>query len=205
MAEQLTPEQAAALQEKLKQMSPEQIQELVKKQCVFCRIVAGEIPSKKVYEDDNFLAFLDINPANIGHVLVVTKDHFSVLPQLPNELAAKYFVLVKELSARIYDALGAQGINILQNNGPAAGQEVPHIHIHIIPRFEEDGVRFTWEPKKAEESEVDAVLNKIKAKAKDIDIKGVSVSKKKEVIEMTEEREQFDSKGAAPSPARRIP
>jgi len=198
MAEQeMTPEQVAALQERLKQMSPEQIQELVKKQCIFCRIISGEIPAKTIYEDDQFVAFLDINPANLGHILVVPKDHFSVLPQMPNEIVSKYFILIKELSGKVFDALGAKGVNILQNNGPAAGQEVPHVHVHIIPRFEDDGVRFGWEPKKAEESEINAVVEKLKAKAKEINLgaakpqvvdrRGRPVEEDKEVVEEPKE------------------
>ncbi len=151
----------AEIQERLKNLTPEQMQELIKQQCVFCKIVAGEIPTHKVYEDNNFLAFLDVNPANVGHTLVIPKVHISVLPQLPDELAATLAVLVKQLSGKIFEATGAEGVNILQNNGQAAGQVVPHVHFHIIPRFPEDKISFAWEPKKLIEDQFKEAQKKI--------------------------------------------
>jgi histidine triad (HIT) family protein len=168
MANQIT-------QEQLKNMSPEQVQELIRQQCVFCKIIAGEIPAKQVYEDDHVLAVLDINPANPGHILVLPKKHYQILSQMPDEESAYLLNIAKKLSAVIFEALGAQGTNILQRNGQAAGQEVPHVHVHVIPRFENDNVGLTWQPKKLSEEEFVQVQNKIKESAKNI-------AAKKEII-----------------------
>lgn len=149
------------IQERLKNLSPEQVQELIKQQCVFCKIVAGEIPTYKVYEDEAFLAFLDANPANAGHTLVIPKQHISVLPQMPDKLAASIGVLITKLSAIIFEATGAEGINILQNNGQVAGQVVPHVHFHIIPRHTEDKAAFSWEPKKLSKEQFEEAQKKI--------------------------------------------
>jgi len=167
MARQLT-------EEDVKNMSPEQVQDLIKQQCIFCRIISGEIPAKKVYEDSNVLAVLDINPANPGHILVVPKKHYQILPQMPDEESAYLLNICKKLSSVLFEALGAHGTNILQRNGPAAGQEVPHVHVHVIPRFEEDKVGLLWKPVKLEEAMFNEIQKKISEKAK-----GISADKKK--------------------------
>ncbi len=169
----LTPEeQKAKAPELLKKLSPEQI-EFIKQQqaaggqCVFCRIIKGEIPAKTVYEDANFLAFLDINPASPGHTLVIPKEHIAVLPQLPDELAAKAMVLIKKLAGVVFDATNAQGLNIIQKNGSVAGQAVPHIHFHIIPRFEDDKLNFEWDPLKLSEEQFKEMQKRISERTKD--------------------------------------
>ena len=112
--------------------------------CVFCKIVKGEIPATKVYEDDSIISFLDIYPANKGHTLVVTKEHFETLLDLPDELLAKLTDVTKKVAEGVVRGLRTDGFNILMNNKKVSGQLVPHTHFHIIPRFEGDGINLQW-------------------------------------------------------------
>jgi len=107
--------------------------------CVFCSIVAGEIPARTVHETDDVLAFLDANPLARGHTLVIPKSHARHLGDLDDALASDLFAAVTELTPRIESTVGADGANVGINDGAAAGQEVPHVHGHVIPRFEGDG------------------------------------------------------------------
>ncbi len=116
-------------------------------ECIFCKIVKGEIPSSKVYEDSHTLAFLDILPINKGHVLVIPKKHYAGIHEMPVEEMKWIGVAVKMVADAVKKATGAHGINVLQANGAAAGQEVMHFHVHVIPRFEGDGSGFKC-PKK---------------------------------------------------------
>jgi len=166
----LTPEQVAEMKKKLEGMSPEEIQEMVKQQCVFCKIIAGEVPCYKVYEDAKVLSFLDIQPATAGHIVVIPKKHYSVLPQIPDDEAAYLFTAAKQLAGAVFDSVGAQGITIMQNNGAAAGQTVPHVRVHIIPRYPEDKLGLTWKPQEVSEEQFGAIQNTIASKASSIKI-----------------------------------
>ncbi len=108
-------------------------------ECIFCAIVAGRIPSLKVYEDGSHLAFLDINPRNPGHTLVIPKKHYEVVMDMPEAEAGKLFEIVKVLSVKVRTGTKAEGISIMQNNYKVAGQVVPHVHFHVIPRFMAEG------------------------------------------------------------------
>ena len=112
--------------------------------CIFCKIAAGDIPCHKIYEDEDFLAFLDIAPASLGHALVVPKRHADDLFALDADSAARLMPLAQMLAGKIKAATGCAGINLMQNNGAAAGQTVRHFHLHIIPRAEGDGVLPPW-------------------------------------------------------------
>lgn len=114
----------------------------MKNDCIFCAIAAGEIPSFKVYEDDKFLAYLDINPFSEGHVLVIPKEHREGLIDAEDSLLSELIARVKKVATHVKEVLGADGFNILQNNGEAAGQTVRHIHFHIIPRKNGDALVF---------------------------------------------------------------
>jgi len=107
--------------------------------CIFCSIVDGEIPNHTVYEDDDVLAFLDVNPLARGHTLVIPKAHHERVDDLPADLAAAVFETVHDLTGRVESAVDAEATTIAVNNGTAAGQEVPHVHAHIVPRSEADG------------------------------------------------------------------
>lgn len=129
--------------EELKNMSPEQLRELQKKQCIFCRIAESKVQARKVYEDEHVLAVLDINPGTPGHMLVLPKEHYSILPQLPEELIAHLAMVAKHLSQAALRALKAQGTTVFLANGLAAGQRASHLLMHVIPRMEGDGAGIT--------------------------------------------------------------
>ncbi|CCY07402.1 MAG: HIT family protein [Coprobacillus sp.] len=129
--------------------------------CIFCNIISGEIPSYKVYEDDNFYAFLDISQATYGHTLVVPKQHFENLFAMPDFLLEKMLILVRDLASKIKTATNCKGINILNNNGEAAGQSVHHFHIHIIPRYDNDNFSIKAIENKLNNEEFKALLFKI--------------------------------------------
>ena len=130
--------------------------------CIFCSIINGDIPSYKVYEDNDFLAFLDISQAEIGHTLVVPKKHFDNFLEMDDKTAEKLIVLVKDLANKVKKATNASGINILNNNGVAAGQSVNHIHFHIIPRYENDDLVMKFTEHKLSQEEFIDLANKIK-------------------------------------------
>ena len=113
--------------------------------CIFCKIANGEIPSATLYEDEDFRVILDLGPASRGHALILPKVHASDLFSLPDETASKVLVLAKKIAGILKEGLHADGINILQNNGEAAGQTVFHFHMHLIPRYQDDTVQVTWE------------------------------------------------------------
>ncbi len=129
--------------------------------CIFCKIIAGEIPSYKVYEDDEVLAFLDITPVNFGHTLVIPKKHYENLVSLPEELAEKVFAVAKKIAPAITSGVGAEGFNLTLNNGPVAGQAVGHVHFHIIPRFSGDGYEL-WRGKEYPAGKAGEIAEKIK-------------------------------------------
>lgn len=108
--------------------------------CIFCKIIKGDIPSFTVYEDETFKVILDRFPAAPGHMLIIPKEHYKNMFELPDEVAAKLYPLAKNLAAKVMAVTGAEGINIVQNNGEAAGQSVHHFHLHIIPRKAGDGI-----------------------------------------------------------------
>ncbi|MBV0925690.1 HIT family protein [Halomicroarcula limicola] len=109
--------------------------------CIFCQIVAGDIPSRTVYEDDTVLAFLDANPLARGHTLVIPKSHHETLGELPSDIGSDVFAALHELTPAVEAAVDADGSTVAFNNGEEAGQEVPHVHGHIVPRFAGDGGR----------------------------------------------------------------
>lgn len=129
--------------------------------CLFCKIISGDMPSHKVYEDEHTLAFLDINPVNPGHTLVIPKKHYKNLYETPDEVLAKLMAVVHKLSISIKESLKAEGINIMMNNDPAAGQVIFHTHIHIVPRFENDGFKH-WSGEPYKEGEIEKTAEKIK-------------------------------------------
>ena len=132
--------------------------------CIFCKIANGIIPSATVYEDDDFRAILDIAPAHKGHIIVLPKSHADNLYSLDDEVAAKALPLVKRLAKALKAATGCDGINILQNNETAAGQTVFHLHIHIVPRYEGDGILPVWPQGSYEDGEAAALATEIASK-----------------------------------------
>jgi histidine triad (HIT) family protein len=131
--------------------------------CIFCKIVKGQIPSSKVYEDDKTLAFLDIMPANKGHVLVIPKKHYETILDITNEDLINLTNTLKKVSEMVYKGLNSEGFNIINNNYKVSGQVVPHIHFHIIPRYSDDNLKMDWRHLKYEENEIKEYLDKIKS------------------------------------------
>ncbi|MBW2265516.1 MAG: HIT family protein [Deltaproteobacteria bacterium] len=114
--------------------------------CIFCKIIGGEIPSEKVYEDDKVFAFMDINPLNDGHVLIIPKSHAGTIHEIGEDDFLAVMSATHKLAAAIRKALNPDGINLLQLNGKAANQVVPHLHVHIVPRWSGDGLTISqWE------------------------------------------------------------
>ena len=132
-----------------------------KENCIFCKIAAGEIPSKTLYEDDNFRVILDISPASKGHAIILPKNHADNLFELSDEDASKIFVVAKKVASVMKEILLCDGLNVLQNNGEAAGQSVFHLHVHLIPRYENDAVTIKWNPGEADETFFDEFAQKI--------------------------------------------
>ena len=129
--------------------------------CIFCKIANGEIPSRTVYENEKFRVILDLGPATAGHALVLPKEHFADLFEIPADWAADAMKTAKEAAELIKGKLQADGLNIAKNNGETAGQTVHHFHMHIIPRYKGDGQNILWKPGHPSDGELDAVLGKI--------------------------------------------
>lgn len=134
--------------------------------CIFCKIIAGQIPSAVVYEDEDFRAILDIAPSHKGHTIVLPKYHAANLFELPDDIAAKALPVIKKIASAIKEETGCDGINILQNNGAAAGQSVFHLHFHIIPRFEKDGILPVWPQGSYKDGEAAEMAEKINQRIK---------------------------------------
>lgn len=128
--------------------------------CIFCKIIAGEIPSTAVYEDDDFRAILDVNPAARGHVIILPKKHAANIFELEDEEAAKIFPVAKKIATALKKTYQCDGVNVLQNNGEAAGQTVFHLHVHVIPRYYDDDVNIMWKP--GETPDLEVVAEEIK-------------------------------------------
>lgn len=126
--------------------------------CIFCKLAGGEIPTATLYEDEDFRVILDANPAAKGHALIIPKEHYANLYELDDELAGKVLVLAKKMITKLTDILGCDGYNIVQNNGEAAGQTVFHFHMHLIPRFKDDGVGVTWKMGELTEEDKNDIL-----------------------------------------------
>ena len=114
--------------------------------CIFCKIAAGEIPSATLYEDEDFRVILDVNPAAKGHALILPKDHYANLFEIPEDVLGRAAAVAKKIGEKLYKGLGADGLNLVQNNGESAGQTVFHFHLHLIPRRKGDSVRVGWKP-----------------------------------------------------------
>ena len=124
--------------------------------CIFCQIVAGELPATKVDEDERTVAFMDINPATRGHALVIPREHHRDLLAIPDDELAAVAVAARRLAGRAVERLGADGVNLLNSCGRAAWQTVFHFHVHVIPRYDDDPLRLPWTPGPGDEDEIAA-------------------------------------------------
>jgi histidine triad (HIT) family protein len=129
--------------------------------CIFCKIINGDIPSATVYENEEFKAILDRFPANEGHVLIMPKKHVSNVFEIDPETAGRLYTLAAKIAKVMKDTLGFENMNIIQNNGPVAGQTVSHFHVHLIPRYENDTVNTTWKQLELTDAQISAMKEKL--------------------------------------------
>jgi len=132
--------------------------------CIFCKIVAGDIPCTRVWEDEACLAFMDIGPLADGHTLLIPKKHYEVISEMPPEEVAHLGRQIPGLARAVQEAMGADGLNVLQNNGRVAGQAVGHVHIHFIPRVPDDGLGYRWPAGESDAETLNRQAEAIKAK-----------------------------------------
>lgn len=132
-----------------------------KEDCIFCKIANGEIPAKTLYENEDFRVILDLGPATKGHALILPKEHAADLYELSDETAGKVLVLAKKMASVMREKLQCEGLNLVQNNGEVAGQTVRHFHLHLIPRYKNDGQEINWVPGAPSQEELDAVRKEI--------------------------------------------
>jgi histidine triad (HIT) family protein len=130
--------------------------------CIFCKIVSGEIPCAKLLEDDAALAFLDIGPVAEGHALLIPKEHYVTMDQMPPDAVAAFLRHLPSLVRAVQTATGCDGVNVLQNNGRVAGQVVPHVHVHVIPRGPGGAFHFNWPAGKYKEGRIEALVEAIR-------------------------------------------
>ena len=129
--------------------------------CIFCKIANGEIPSKTLYENEKYRVILDLGPATKGHALILPKDHYANLYELPEDAASEVMKLAKKMVAQMTDKLGCDGFNLVQNNGEVAGQTVFHFHMHLIPRYKDDGQKIGWKPGEPSQEALEAIRHQI--------------------------------------------
>ena len=134
----------------------------MKDDCIFCKLANGVFPTNSIYEDDDFNVILDVGPATKGHALILPKEHYDNLYELPDELAGRAMILAKKLAKKITEKLSADGLNVVQNNGETAGQTVMHYHLHLIPRYKNDGQHILWNPTEPSKEELESVRDLIK-------------------------------------------
>lgn len=130
--------------------------------CLFCRIVLGEIPSTRIYEDATTFAFMDINPGTRGHALVIPKTHAVDIHDVPPDVVGDMARTAQRVARAAKEHLGCGGVNLVQSSGAVAFQSVFHIHIHVIPRYEGDGVRLPWTPKPSDKDEIAATAETLR-------------------------------------------
>jgi histidine triad (HIT) family protein len=131
--------------------------------CIFCRIVAGELPATKIDEDERTVAFMDINPGTRGHALVIPRTHAKDLMEIDPEDLAACAQMAQKVARRVRERLGAAGVNLLNSCGPAAWQTVFHFHLHVIPRYEDDPLRLPWTPAPGDPEDIRAAGEALRA------------------------------------------
>lgn len=131
--------------------------------CIFCKIANGEIPSTSIYEDDKVKVIFDISPATLGHALVLPKSHAANVFEIDDELLAHAHIVAKKVATALKETTGCKGVNILQNNGEVAGQSVFHLHIHVIPRYDDDDAHIKWTPGTQDTEKLAEIAEKVKA------------------------------------------
>jgi len=180
-------EQQKKFQEIIKKLPPDEIKEFQKQQCPFCSIASGNIKAHVVFDDNGFIAVLDINPANKGHIILFPKEHRYALFDMTDNEIAEMFKLANRLNNAAHDAVSSDGTNVFVAVGEAAGQRIGHLIVHIIPRFKNDGLDFSWDLKKISETELEKIAEALKSKLKiekkeEVKIKKIIPRKERERI-----------------------
>ncbi len=140
-----------------------------KEDCIFCKLANGDIPTNSIYEDDDFKVILDASPAAKGHALILPKEHFADLFEMDEKTGSALLPLAAKVGAHIKSRLSCDGLNVVQNNGAAAGQSVFHLHVHLIPRFEGDNVIREWNHLTLTDEEQEAIREQLKSELRDCD------------------------------------
>lgn len=205
-------EQVSELREQIGDANPEELEELIKAQksqqkgneCIFCQIVSGKVETTKIYEDADIIAVLDAYPASKGHVLVMPKEHFQFINEIPDVFLNKIFIFVKAVEPVMIEVLKAQGMSIYISQGELAGQRVPHFCINMIPRYKDDKISFEWERKKIEKKELEDVAVELRKKAsKEVRQKIETEAKKEE--EKKKHHEENEAEKISKHMKRRMP
>jgi len=190
-------EQQTKFQELVKDLSPEEQKEVIEKlsggggsgECPFCLMAEGKIDVFKVYEDSKVIAILDIKPATKGHIILFPKEHASLLAQVDDETVGHMFKIANKLAGIVFEAVKAEGTNIVVANGAVAGQRGPHVLVNIIPRFKDDKVAVGWNGADADENELKELANELNSKAQNL-------AKKDEPV--VEEKQDFEEEPRIP-------
>lgn len=130
--------------------------------CIFCKLANGDIPTNSIYEDEDFNVILDNGPANLGHALILPKDHHQNIFETPDKTLGEAMILAKKVAERLRSVLECDGVNLVQNNGSAAGQTVDHFHLHVIPRYNNDGQTIGWKPTEPEDDKLRDICKALK-------------------------------------------
>lgn len=193
----LPSDQAGQLRGQIERATPEQIEQMISSQksagsgeCLFCTIASGKIETLKVFDDENIFIMMDINPANLGHVIIIPKQHYQFIFQVPDEVLWYMIKVAKLITPILINIVKARGVNIHIAQGPAAEQRVEHFAINIIPRFEEDNISFDWERKQMADEQKDVMKKLSENFPKLVDeLKKTQVTKKEEKKEEKEEKQ----------------
>jgi len=181
----LPKEQQGDLKEQIEEASPKELEEFIKQsqgqggKCIFCEIIAGKIDSVKVYEDEDIVAVMEIMPASKGHILVMPRQHFQFIQELPDKVLHKLLYFVKVTTPILTKILDAKAVSIYIPQGVLAGQRIQHFVINLIPRYESDGLVFDWEHKKTEAKELEAIADKIRKSTQGEVRKGIAEEQEK--------------------------
>jgi len=155
-------EQKKKLAEFIKSLPKEELEKLKARQCPFCLIASGQLKAYKIYESDSIIAVLDINPANPGHTIIFPKQHIASIQSLSNNQLLEIFQVAKQAIKKLEESLKTQSFNLLISQGHLAGQVIDHFLLHVIPRFQNDGLEFKWTPKKISEQELEKLAKILK-------------------------------------------
>ena len=206
--EKFPAEQVRGLKEQVLAMSPEQLERFVSSQgkqqqqgnasesgeCLFCQIAENKIGTIKIYEDNNVLAMLDITPANPGHVIIMPKQHYQFVFQLPDMLLWEIAKVVKLIMPALVNAAKAAGVNVIINQGEAAGQRLPHLAVNLIPRFDNDGLKFEWERKQSKKEELAELANQIISRMQKTIKAQEDEIRKKEIEKKQQEKQKYPTR-----------